>query len=112
MAKKVNLGEGRVWKTQKSAKEHFQGILAKYKNGERVYDSSDHADLTALVTSYDAHSKGIREPKAGAGISFFFRGTDLEHFGLSDCFFIRRIDGTEIDFSFHKAVTLASQNSD
>lgn len=112
MAKKVDLGNGRVWKTQKAAKEHFQKILSRYKNGERISDAEEHADLVALISSYDANSDGLREPKAGVGISYFFRGTDMEHFGINDCFFIKRNDGSEIDFSFHKAVTLASQSND
>ncbi|MGF6347885.1 DUF3223 domain-containing protein [Variovorax sp. W2I14] len=109
MAKKVDLGGDRVWKTQKAAREHFQEMLSRYKNGDKISAPEDHADLAALIQSYDANSEGMREPKAGAGISYFFRGTDMEHFGINDCFFVKRVDGTEIDFSFHKALILASQ---
>lgn len=109
MAKKVDLGNGRIWATQKSAKEHFKEILSRYKNGETVSDAKDHADLVALIASYD-RGVDLEAQKAGVGILNFFRGTDVEHFGLNDCFFVRRLDGSVIDFSFHKAVTFASRN--
>jgi len=112
MAKSVKLKNGRFFKTQKAAKDHFKYIFDKYKNGDIVSNSADHSDLVSLIDAYDSALSGGKEAKAGVGISHFFRATDIEHYGVNDCFFIKRVDGSEIDFSFHKAVVIASQSKD
>lgn len=109
MAKPVTLSNGKSWPTQIGAKEHFRVMLGKYANGQRIADSADHDDLLALVKIYDGALKPPQETKTGPGINRFFRDADKDHPGTTDCFFIERIDGSMIDFSFHKAVKIASQ---
>ena len=109
MAKPVTLNNGKFWPTQTAAKAHFRAMLGKYANGQSVVDSADHDDLLALVEIYDGALKSPHETKAGPGIRRFFRDADRDHPGTTDCFFIERIDGSKIDFSFHKAIRVASQ---
>ena len=53
MAKPVQLSNGRSWRTQSAAKEHFKEILNRHSDGQRVTGSAEHADLLALLHAYD-----------------------------------------------------------
>lgn len=110
MAKPVKLSNGKTWPTQKAAKSHFKGILNDLKDGDRIIDKSHHSDLAALVQEYDI---GVPEEskKSGKGIDYFFRDRDKEHNGMTSCFYISRIDRTSIDFSYLRAVEVASKNA-
>jgi hypothetical protein len=108
MAKPVLLSNGRSWATQMAAKTHFKTMLNRHFDGERIIDSRDHSDLLSLLEAYD---RNIESPmkKSGCGVEYFFRDRDQEHDGLTSCFFARRLDGTSIDFSYLRAVEVASK---
>lgn len=111
MAKSVTLPNGRTWKTQTAAKAHFKDMLGRYRNGHQITDPADHEDLQALLSVYDSDLLPGVEPKSGSGIKCFFRDKDREHGGTTDCFYVERIDSTKVDFSFHRAVEVASRKS-
>lgn len=105
MAKSVTLEKvGRFWKTQSAAKEHFLEMLSRYQVGQSVEVKEDHDDLVALLDLYD--TTGI---KRGVGVESFFVAKDIDHGGNTTCFHVKRVDGTTIDFSLHKAVARISQ---
>lgn len=107
MARPVNQSNGRNWRTQTAAKAHFKEMLNRHHDGQRVLGLADHSDLLALVQRYD-RGEPVSSQKAGVGIDQFFRDRDQEHDGLTSCFFVRRVDGSKIDFSVYRAVEVAS----
>ena len=109
MAKSVQLGNGRNWVTQTEAKHHFKQMLSRYSNGERVLNKDDHSDLLALLEIYDREIQSIGKTKIGCGVELFLRDRDADHPGNTACFFIHRIDGTKVDFSYLRAVESASR---
>ena len=70
MAKKIELENGRVWKTQSAALEHFKGMLARYEDNDTVDDLEDHEDLLALLERYDQLDLD-EVSKVGCGIDYF-----------------------------------------
>lgn len=104
MAKPVELPNGRKWATKSAAHDHFQAMLARYQNGDRVENADDHSDLAALLTRYDALLPSGAPTKVGVGVSHFERNRNGGDGYTSDCFWVHRTDGTKIDFSFVKAV--------
>lgn len=109
MAKPVELTNGRSWKTQLEAKAHYKEILGRHVNGQQITDPEDHSDLMALLTEYDKVLTSSTQTKAGCGVRSFFKDKDLDHPGSTSCFFVERIDGTRVDFSFYRAVEAASK---
>lgn len=110
MTKTVSLPNGRTWRPQGAALDHFKEMLNRYSDGERVTDPEDHSDLLALLTVYDS-VPGLTETKAGAGVDHFFRDVDQEERPYkvrTSCFYVMRVDGTAVDFSTIKAVRAAS----
>ena len=88
----INIGELQ-FATKKAATEYFRGMLHRYwLDDERVNDA-DALSLDALLRWHPE-----AEEKRGVGVSYFF----VQSSGAwsTPCFFIRRVDGTEIDFSF------------
>jgi hypothetical protein len=106
VAKSVALSNGRNWKFQKDALAHFKSMLARYQNGQRVEDQSDHADLCALLERYDAVLPAGVSTKSAGGISHFSRAQNVGEGWATDGFHVHRLDGTSIDFSYIDAVTL------
>lgn len=105
MTKSVTLAKaGRFWPTQKKAKAHFSQMLSKYKIGQHVELDQDHNDLAALLEIYDTTGA-----KRGVGVQSFFLDRDRENGGATNCFHVKRVDGTEIDFSVHRAVEYTSK---
>lgn len=102
MANKVELSNGKSFKTQKEAKEHFKKMLASYNDGDRITKPDDISDLMALVERYD---KTIQDPqtKIGSGIDHFVKRKNHDAFNTSS-FWIIRTDRSETDFSYIKAV--------
>lgn len=104
-AKSVTLKKaGRSWPTQANARKHFSQMLTKYTLGQRVTEEADHNDLLALLEIYDTSGS-----KRGAGVEYFFLDRDRENRGPTNCFYVKRSDGTEMDFSVHKAIVYASK---
>lgn len=110
MPKPLTLKNGKSWRTQALAKGHFKDMLARHKNGQKVTDPSDHGDLLALLDCYDRDVLLPRETKTGSEVEYFFRDRDTEHPGNTDCFHVRRTDGTIIGFSTIRAVEVASRS--
>ena len=109
MAKPVKLSNGKTWKTQTAAKAHFKEILNGLTDGDRITEESHHSDLAALVQAYDI-SLPEDSRKAGKGIDHFYKDRDKEYNGMTSCFYVSRIDHTSIDFSYLRAVEVASKN--
>ncbi len=103
MAKSISLSNGRVWKTQAAAFQHFKGMLSRYVDEQNVDDAQDHDDLVALLERYD---EVITDgpAKVGVGISCFFRRRNIGESWSSPSFWVRRTDGSETDFSYIQAV--------
>ena len=56
-AKIINLPNGRTWPKKGDAVNHFKAMLARYRDGSRVSDATDHSDLASLLEVYDS---GVR----------------------------------------------------
>jgi hypothetical protein len=104
MAKKpVHLPNGRAWSAQTEALTHFRAMLHRYADNACVEDRADHDDLVALLERYDgAITDG--PSKIGPGIDSFFRRRNIGEGYSTPGFWVRRVDGTETDFSFPAAV--------
>ena len=103
MAKMVALSNGRSWRTQKAALEHFKSMLARYEDGDLVDDFEDHDDLLALLARYDMCDLS-RQSKVGSGITRFERRQNLGEGFSSSGFWAVRFDGTKTDFSYISAI--------
>lgn len=104
----VNLPNGRSWPKKGDAASHYREMLNRYAVGSRVNNPSDHSDLAALITVYDAVVPKGEPTKGGCGIDYFERDLDRDHPGHTACFFVVRTDGTRIDFSLGKALDIAA----
>jgi hypothetical protein len=110
MAKKsVSLGNGRSWGSQKAAEDHFRNIRDRYTVGSTVSFETDHDDLLALVRRHDL-LVADGPSKEGVGIQRFETRTNLTNGGHTVGFWIVRIDETETDFSFIRAVAGAPRS--
>jgi hypothetical protein len=102
-AKPIKLANGRTWPTQEAAIEHFRQMLAGYADGDIITTAADHYDLLALLQRYDATIPG-GPSKIGAGVKVFLRKRNYHPAGFSTSgFWVRRVDGSETDFSFIQA---------
>lgn len=110
-AKTISLPNGRTWSKKGDAAEHFKAMLARYRDGSRVSDASDHSDLAALLDVYDSVLDAGHPTKAGIGVSHFERRKDQDHPGHTSCFFVVRTDGTSIDFSTRRALDVAGEKA-
>lgn len=108
-AKTISLPNGRTWTKKGDAVEHFKTMLAKYRDGSRIADATDHSDLASLLGVYDSVLTADEPTKAGAGVSHFERRKDQDHPGQTSCFFVVRTDGTSIDFSTRRALDIAGK---
>jgi hypothetical protein len=104
MAKPVELPNGRSWPTKKAAEQHFREILARYSDGDTVSDYNDHTDLAALLERFDT-LVADGPSKIGAGIERFERRLNRGDGWSSPGFWVVRIDDSETDFSYVKAVS-------
>ena len=68
----------------------------------------DHADLCALLQSYDASLPVGSLTKTGCGISHFSKQHNFAEGWTTDGFHVHRTDGSSIDFSYIEAVKAAS----
>ncbi|KXG84236.1 DCL family protein [Agrobacterium bohemicum] len=104
MAKGVELSNGKSWKTQLAAKQHFKEMLARYDDGETITDPEDHFDLGALLERYDLLlSEG--PSKTGKGIDRFEKRKSFVNGYPTRGFWVYRVDGTDTDFSYISAIT-------
>src|SRR5262249_27747926 len=82
--------------TKKATTDFFREMLHRYRLGE-VVGAEDDACLDALLGWHPEAAE-----KRGVGVSHFFVGGSSHG---TQCFFIRRADGSEIDFSFRWCVS-------
>lgn len=93
MARKpVTIG-GREFPSQKAATEHFRAIRKAQTMGVPIASPAIHNDLVALLTRHPQ-----AEQRIGPGVDCFFVDRAPDGYGTS-CFWVRRLDGTETDFS-------------
>lgn len=103
MAIAITLSNGRTWKSQKDALNHFKSILNSYNNKEIIEARADHEDLVALLERYDeAITDG--PSKTGAGIDHFTRTVNNFKGFATPGFWVHRVDGSSTDFSYISAV--------
>jgi hypothetical protein len=107
MAKSVHLPNGKTWRLQKEALDYFKAMLARYSIGERVGESADHADLSALLQAYDEVLAPSETTKTGLGISHFSKQRNTGEGWSTDGFHVHRTDGSSVDFSYIQAVKAA-----
>lgn len=104
MAKPIEIGS-RSFRTQKSALEHYQALLHRYQDGQRISDPGDHADLVALIERYDPILDEVGEPTKGDGqIGHFERRLNTGTGWSTPGFWVVRQDGKATDFSYIYAV--------
>ena len=104
MAKPVDIGS-RSFKTQKSALAHYQDLLHRYQDGDRISAPEDQADLVALIDRYDPILDQVGEPAKGCGqICHFDRRRNTGTAWSNSGFWVVRQDGSETDFSYIWAV--------
>lgn len=108
MAKPVTLPNGKNWRLQKEALDYFKAMLARYTLGERVTESADHADLSALLQVYDGVLLSGETTKTGTGIEYFSKQRNNGDGWSTDGFHVHRTDGSSVDFSYIQAVKVAS----
>jgi hypothetical protein len=109
--KPVTLSNGREWPSRDAAIEHFRSLRDRYPIEKSIDDPIDHDDLCALLERFDA-TFSTGPSKIGCGISHFVTRENFANGGRTIGFWVVRIDQTETDFSFIKAVTLLPTNPD
>ncbi|QGP79394.1 DUF3223 domain-containing protein [Sphingobium sp. CAP-1] len=107
MAKKpVSLSNGRSWPSRGAAIDYFRELRDRYPVGATVSDPADHDDLIALLRRYDMC--GLDGPsKIGVGVDRFETRLNITNGGRNVGFWVVRLDGSETDFSFIRAVNEA-----
>lgn len=107
MARKpVSLSNGRSWPSRGAAIDHFRELRDRYPIGATVSDPADHDDLVALLRRYD--TCGLDGPsKIGVGVDRFETRLNITNGGKNVGFWVVRLDGSETDFSFIRAVNEA-----
>jgi hypothetical protein len=109
MTKLIVLPNGRSWRTQTDALNHFKAILARYSNDDTISNPTDHSDLFALLCHYDSSAADQEQTKIGVGVDYFKRQSNAEIGWSTDGFWVYRNDGTSTDFSYIKAVKSVSK---
>lgn len=111
MAKQISLSNGRSWRTQSAALDHFKLLLHRYVDGQHIDDVTDHEDLAALLERYDACI--VDGPcKTGGGIDHFERRANYVDGRHTAGFWVVRADGSETDFSYIWAVKGQTKSAD
>ena len=107
MARKpVSLPNGKEWPSRGDAISYFRELRDRHTVGVPILDPSDHGDLLALLERYDlAITDG--PSKIGVGVDHFETRINITNGGRSIGFWVVRVDDTETDFSFIRAVNEA-----
>jgi hypothetical protein len=109
MTKPVLLSNGSQWATQTLAKQHFKNMLHRYSIGSDVSDPQDHSDLSSLLEAYDSVVASGGATKIGSGIANFSKQRNVGETFSTPGFHVHHTDGTSIDFSYQRAVEVASK---
>jgi len=96
---------GREFQSLNAAKRHAKSLLDKYNYGDSIKDD-DAAFLKAAIA---LRGKDKLMEKAGVGVESIFIDRNR---GGDKAFYIRRIDGSECDFSYIKCFARPSALSD
>lgn len=107
MAKKpVRLPNGKEWPSRGEAISYFRELRDRQTIGAPILDRSDHDDLLALLERYDlAITDG--PSKIGEGVNHFETRINVTNGGRNVGFWAIRVNDTETDFSFIRAVNEA-----
>lgn len=107
MAKKpVRLNNGKAWQSKGGAINYFRDLRDRHPIGTPISDPSDHRDLLALLERYELAITD--EPgKIGVGVDHFETRINVTNGGRNVGFWVIRVDGSETDFSFIRAVNEA-----
>lgn len=111
MAKPISLTNGRSWRTQSAALDHFKSMLHRYADGQRINDVADHEDLATLLERYDACITD-GPSKIGVGIDHFERRANYVDGRHTAGFWVIRADGSATDFSYIAAVKGQPKSAD
>lgn len=99
---RIDLADGRFFKSKTDAARHFSALLRSKKIDDVIeIDTPDGADLLALLRRHPE-----AESRIGCGVARFFVGLacgDYGGFGTS-CFWLERTDGTRTDWSYRTAL--------
>ncbi len=100
------------WRTQKDALEYFQSILHSYDINDEVTDPVHDLALREVIERHPD-----RDEKVGAGIDHFYIGRtrDGDKFNVrpdARGIWIKRTDGTVVDFSYITAIKNHTPKSD
>lgn len=107
MAKKpVRLNNGKEWPSRGDAINYFRELRDRQSIGAPISEPSDHDDLLALLERYD-FAIGDAPGKIGVGVNHFETRINVTNGGRSVGFWVVRVDGSETDFSFIRAVNEA-----
>lgn len=108
--KPVSLSNGRSWPSRGAAIDYFRELRDRYPVGATVSDPADHDDLMALLRRYDMC--GFDGPsKIGVGVDRFETRLNITNGGRNVGFWAVRLDGSETDFSFIRAVNEAPKGA-
>jgi hypothetical protein len=94
MAKPLTIGT-RAFDTQGAAREFIRQVLYRHALQAPI-DGPDHAFLLELLSKHPNAAE-----KIGVGVKHF---TLEKAQGGTQCFYITRVDGSRLDFSFEKCL--------
>lgn len=95
---------GEVFRTKTAVKERARDVL----NRESIGDTVDGEDLSFLAGLLERHPHAAQ--KIGPGLVAIFVGTP-PGWPSQRCFWLRRTDGTETDWSFIECINASSQRA-
>lgn len=107
MAKKsVSLRNGRSWSARGEAIGYFRDLRDRQPLNTPIDDPSDHDDLLALLERYDLTITD-GPTKIGVGVDHFETRVNITNGGRNVGFWVVRLDSSETDFSFIRAINEA-----
>jgi len=107
MAKLFAVFYGTQFRTKGEARKFFSLLLQGGSLETPISDETEHRTLFSLL---QYHSE--REDKVGAGVKHFFRRVNPHPIRATIGFWIKRIDDTEIDFSYINCLDGVSYRGD
>jgi Protein of unknown function (DUF3223) len=107
MAKQFAVFYGRAFRTKGEARKFFSVLLQTGPLETPISDESEHQMLLSLLGHHPE-----REEKFGAGVAHFFRRINRHPVKETRGFWVKRVDGTEEDFSYPKCLDGVSYRGD
>jgi hypothetical protein len=81
------------------AERFFRGILGRWEDEVRI-EGDDDVSLRALFILHPEASQKLE----GYAIAYFIAGPAPQKYQKSRCFYVVRMDGKRVKFSFQKAI--------